>query len=119
MRAVDLHPGVIVTELRMPRIDGYELCRRLKGENATRDIPLVVVTASAFAADVARAAEAGGDVVVCKPCLPADLVELLDVVLAQSRSLRAASQEVRARAVNALARSRVVLARSDRLKRPT
>lgn len=73
-RALDLIPDAIVTDLKIPGIDGYELTRRLKGDVRTQGIPIVAVTGYApFAQDPSRADRAGCDAIIPKPCLPEDL----------------------------------------------
>jgi CheY-like chemotaxis protein len=69
-KALARPPHVIVMEMRLPGISGYELCRILKRDLVTRAIPIVVVTADAYPADVQRAKAAGADAVLTKPCLP-------------------------------------------------
>jgi len=44
VKAADLNPGAIVVDLKMPKMDGYEVIRRLKENNDTRSIPVVVFT---------------------------------------------------------------------------
>ena len=72
-KALTYRPDVIVTETRLAGINGFELCKLLRLDSQTCDIPIVVVTADAFEADVRRATNAGADVVLTKPCLPGDL----------------------------------------------
>jgi two-component system cell cycle response regulator DivK len=73
-RAVEAAPDVVVTDLNIPGIDGYELTRRLKQDPRTREIPVVAVTGyAAFAADPGRAHRAGCDAVLAKPCTAEDL----------------------------------------------
>jgi len=73
-RAFDATPDVVVTDLNIPGIDGFELARRLRRDDRTRAIPILAVTGyAAFAADPSRAARAGCDVVLSKPCSPYDL----------------------------------------------
>jgi two-component system cell cycle response regulator DivK len=73
-RAFDLRPDVVVTDLNIPGIDGFELTRRLKQDPRTRDVPVLAVTGyAAFAADPDRARRAGCDVVLPKPCSPDEL----------------------------------------------
>jgi two-component system cell cycle response regulator DivK len=73
-RAFDTRPDVIVTDLNIPGIDGFELTRRLKHDARTRDIPVLAVTGyAAFASDPERARRAGCDGVLPKPCSPQDL----------------------------------------------
>ena len=73
-RAFEATPDIVVTDLNIPGIDGYELTRRLKQDPRTRAVPVVAVTGyAAFAADPSRAQRAGCDVVLEKPCSPDDL----------------------------------------------
>ena len=73
-RAVENAPDVVVTDLNIPGIDGFELTRRLKRDSRTRDVPVLAVTGyAAFAADPGRARRAGCDAVLEKPCSADDL----------------------------------------------
>ena len=73
-RALSFQPDVVVTDLNIPGIDGFELTRRLKRDRRTCDIPVLAVTGYAtFASDPARALRAGCDAVLPKPCSPDDL----------------------------------------------
>jgi two-component system, cell cycle response regulator DivK len=68
-RAFDLRPDIIVADLNIPGIDGFELTRRLKQDPRTRDMPVLAVTGyAAFAAEPERAHRAGCDGVLSKPC---------------------------------------------------
>ena len=73
-RALELVPDLVVTDLNIPGIDGFELTRRLKLDPRTSRVPVVAVTGyAAFAADPGRAQRAGCDVVLEKPCSPEHL----------------------------------------------
>ena len=73
-RALDSVPDIVVTDLNIPGIDGFELTRRLKLDPRTSRVPVVAVTGyAAFAADPGRAQRAGCDVVLEKPCTPEEL----------------------------------------------
>ena len=73
-RAFEAVPDVVVTDLNIPGIDGYELTRRLKQDPRTRAVPVLAVTGyAAFAADPGRAQRAGCDQVLEKPCSAEDL----------------------------------------------
>jgi two-component system cell cycle response regulator DivK len=73
-RALDSRPDVVVTDLNIPGIDGFELTRRLRHDPRTRDVPVLAVTGyAAFAADPGRARRAGCDAVLPKPCSFDDL----------------------------------------------
>jgi K+-sensing histidine kinase KdpD len=60
-------PDVILLDIRMPGMDGYEVCRRLKAREELRDIPVIFLSALADTADKVRAFEAGGVDYVTKP----------------------------------------------------
>ena len=73
-RAVESSPDVIVTDLHIPGIDGFELTRRLKQDPRTRNVPVLAVTGyAAFASDPDRARRAGCNEVLAKPCSAEDL----------------------------------------------
>ena len=67
-------PEVILMDLSLPKLDGWEVTRRLKGDPGTRDIRIIALTAHALETHGDSARAAGCDAVVTKPCLPADLV---------------------------------------------
>lgn len=66
-------PDVILMDMRLPGIDGWEATRRLKADERTRDIPILALTAHALASAHDKAREVGCNAVVTKPCLPKDL----------------------------------------------
>ncbi|HEX6974468.1 MAG TPA: response regulator [Vicinamibacterales bacterium] len=68
------NPDLILMDLSLPGIDGWEATRILKGDAATSHLTIVALSAHALAADGDRAREAGCDGFIAKPCLPADLV---------------------------------------------
>jgi len=72
--AREARPDVIVVDLMMPEMDGYEVCRRLKADAATAGTPIVLLTARRDL-DPARVAGAGAAGVVFKPFDPADLAQ--------------------------------------------
>ena len=67
-------PDLIILDVMMPRMSGYQLCSKLKGEPATRDIPVVMVTALSEVGDVERAVESGADDFLTKPVYKLELV---------------------------------------------
>jgi PleD family two-component response regulator len=60
-------PDLILLDIMMPRLSGFEVCKRLKGDPATQDIAIIMVTALDQPSDVERAVEAGTNVFFSKP----------------------------------------------------
>lgn len=60
-------PGLVLLDIKLPRIDGLEVLRRLRAEPRTRALPIVLLTSSRQPEDVARAYELGANGYVCKP----------------------------------------------------
>jgi len=60
-------PDLILLDVMMPRLSGFEVCQRLKTDPATRDIPILMVTALNEVGDIERGAEAGTDDFLSKP----------------------------------------------------
>jgi len=76
------HPDVVLVDLMMPGIDGWEVCKRLKADPATAAIPIVILT-GIDAVDVpARARHAGAKAVLMKPCSLDRLLLTIDAALA-------------------------------------
>ena len=87
-KAGSLHPDLIVMDLSLPGLDGWEATRRLKADPATRDIPVIALTGHALAGHEEGARGAGCDAFVTKPCIPADLETEIRRVLATHGSRR-------------------------------
>lgn len=68
------HPDVVLLDVMMPRISGFEVCKRLRSDPATRDVGIVMVTALDQPSDVDRAVEVGTDDFITKPINKADLL---------------------------------------------
>ncbi|HEY8725965.1 MAG TPA: response regulator [Gaiellaceae bacterium] len=66
-------PDLVVLDMMMPKATGLEVTRSLRGQDETKDIPVILLTARAQEADVARGFEAGVDDYVKKPFSPQDL----------------------------------------------
>jgi CheY-like chemotaxis protein len=75
--AADLKPDLILLDIMMPKLDGLEVCRRLKADPVLRTIPVVLLSARAQDLDIREGLEIGADAYLTKPFDP---VELLDIV---------------------------------------
>jgi len=80
-RANESEPDIILMDLSLPVMDGWEATRRLKANNRTADIPVVALTGHALAGISDGARLAGCDAFITKPCLPEDLVKEIRRVL--------------------------------------
>ena len=80
-KALGLTPDIILMDLSLPGIDGWELARMLKNDARTSAIPIVALTAHALNGEQERALGAGCDAFVTKPCLPQTLATELERVL--------------------------------------
>jgi CheY-like chemotaxis protein len=74
---------VIVLDLGMPGMDGWEVARRLKADAVTRSIPIIALTGHVLGDSRRRAREAGVEDFLAKPCLPQDLAEAIKRLLPQ------------------------------------
>ena len=80
-RAVETTPDIILMDLSLPVMDGWEATRRLKADQRTASIPVVALTGHALAGISEGAKLAGCDAFVTKPCLPEDLVKEIRRIL--------------------------------------
>jgi len=87
-KALELTPQVILMDLSMPGMDGWEATRRLKADRRTKDIPVIALTGHALTGFSESAKLAGCDAFVTKPCLPDALVEEVRRVLGTPKTKR-------------------------------
>lgn len=86
--AVRRPPDIVVTDLSMPHLDGWEMMRRLKTDPRTAHIPLIACTGQVLGRSAERALDAGCDAYLVKPCLPEDVLREIRRVLATDASRR-------------------------------
>ena len=81
------HPDLIVMDVMMPEMDGFEALSILKGDESTADIPVVMLTAKAQDADVFQGWQSGADLYLTKPFNPMELLTFVKRILdAQSET---------------------------------
>ena len=85
-QAFSNHPDIIIMDLSLPVMDGWEATRRLKADQRTNGIPVVALTGHAMQGHSKGAMEAGCDSFVAKPCLPDQLVAEIRKMLSSARS---------------------------------
>ena len=80
------HPDLVLLDLMMPEMDGWEVYQQMKADEATRDIPVIVVTAKAQSIDKVLALRiAKVDDYIAKPFSPQELLNSVDNVLARKQ----------------------------------
>jgi putative two-component system response regulator len=78
-------PDLILLDIMMPEIDGYEVCRRLKGDERSREIPIIFLTAKSEVADETRGLEMGAVDYITKPISPPIVMARVKTQLAMKR----------------------------------
>ena len=78
------HPDLIVLDIMMPKLDGYETCKMLKADEATRGIPVILLSAKGRNVDQKIGFEVGADDYITKPFSPRKLVERINAILGQT-----------------------------------
>jgi DNA-binding response OmpR family regulator len=79
--ALEHSPDLAILDVMMPRLDGYELTRRLRQHEATKSMPVILLTARAQEADVERGFEVGADDYIRKPFSPQELRARVQAIL--------------------------------------
>ncbi len=81
-------PDLIVSDIMMPEIDGYEVCRRVKGDIKTSHIPVILLTACSTIDDHIKGVQVGADAYIAKPFYPKHLVTRIEALLHNRQQLR-------------------------------
>ena len=77
-----IHPKLILMDVRMPRMTGFEACEELKASKETCDIPVVFLSAKGQVAEVQRGLELGAIAYILKPFAPDELLDQVKEILA-------------------------------------
>ncbi len=70
-------PDLVLLDIMLPAMDGFEVCQRIKSDPATRDIPVVMLTAKKSREDMARGQQVGADWYITKPFKSANVIETI------------------------------------------
>ena len=81
-------PDVVVLDVMMPGIDGFEVLRRLRADEATASLPVILLTARDTADDRREGEEAGADAYLTKPFSPLALIATIDGIDARTKGGR-------------------------------
>lgn len=85
-KAVVEEPDLVLLDVRMPKLNGYEVCKLLKSQDATKDIPVVFISARGQEAEIKRGLELGAEEYILKPFAPDELGRRVQVILQRRRS---------------------------------
>jgi CheY-like chemotaxis protein len=78
-------PEVVLLDVMMPGLDGWQVCERIRADPDLATTPVVILSARAQQSDLERGAQAGADAYITKPFDPLELVELVERLAAQDR----------------------------------
>ncbi len=80
-----MHPTLVISDILMPGMDGYELCRRIKKDAGTKDIPVILVTQLSEPEDILKGLECGADNFITKPYEEDFLLSRIQYILINRR----------------------------------
>ena len=80
-QAMKIVPDIIIMDVRMPKMTGYDACRAMKKEANLKDIPVVFLSAKGQDSEIQTGLEAGAEEYLLKPFAPDQLVERVKVIL--------------------------------------
>jgi two-component system cell cycle response regulator DivK len=86
--AMQARPDLILLDIQLPKLSGYEVARRLKADERFSQIPIIAVTSYALSGDDHKAIEAGCDAYIAKPYKPVEILEGLAKFLGEAQSAR-------------------------------
>jgi DNA-binding response OmpR family regulator len=81
-------PDLVLLDVRMPKLNGYEVCKVLKSQDATKEIPIVFISARGQEAEIKRGLELGAEEYILKPFAPDELYRRVQVILQRGRPTR-------------------------------
>lgn len=84
LEAAEDPPDLVLLDVNMPGMSGYDVCRALRGRSATATVPILLLTAKGQEADIQRGFDAGADDYIVKPFSPRELLSRVEAVLARS-----------------------------------
>jgi DNA-binding response OmpR family regulator len=82
--AVGGKPDVIILDIMMPEVDGFDILRMLKEDDETRQIPVIILSVRSLQEDIDKAMSLGADHYLTKPFEPSELIGTIKTVLADS-----------------------------------
>ncbi len=88
-KAQEEEPDLVILDVMLPGLDGFQVCRRLRAEPRTRHLPILMLSAKAQEIDKATGLKVGADDYLTKPADPAELLSRVGSLLAQKSTVNA------------------------------
>jgi two-component system alkaline phosphatase synthesis response regulator PhoP len=80
-KATEITPDLILMDVRMPKVTGFEACKVLKREEKTKDIPIIFLSAKGQEGEISTGLELGAEEYLLKPFAPDDLIRRVNKIL--------------------------------------
>jgi len=87
------NPDLIVLDLILPNLNGYQICAMLKRDSKYRNIPIIMLTSRSQQADIAEGMKAGADAYITKPYDPDEFIAKIQTLLTESKQNEGKQQE--------------------------
>ena len=84
-KALSEKPDLVVLDIMLPGIDGFEICHRLRIEPQTAQVPILMLSAKAQEVDKATALKEGADYYLTKPVAPSEIISRVGILLARKK----------------------------------
>jgi DNA-binding response OmpR family regulator len=81
IEAKKIKPDLILLDVRMPRVDGYEACRQIKEDPNLKEVPVIFLSAKGQNSEISKGLEVGADEYILKPFSPVDLTNKINQIL--------------------------------------
>jgi CheY-like chemotaxis protein len=81
LQAPQVMPDLILMDVRMPRMTGYEACQKMKEDDRIKDIPVVFLSAKGQEAEIQTGMQVGAEEYLLKPFAPNELIERVNQIL--------------------------------------
>jgi len=74
-KAISLLPDIVLLDIKIPKLNGIEVCKRLKSDDGTKNIPILMLSAKAQSEEIEEGLKAGADKYLCKPISFPDILK--------------------------------------------
>ena len=92
-KAMQEAPEAVILDVRLPLLDGWKVCRGIKNNPCTKDIPVIILTAATQKSDYEESKQAGCDLYFVKPFDPIELVYIVREMINRNRRLKGVDEQ--------------------------